>query len=304
LTQVLALASVSEAELIRLAASVEAGTNHPLALALQRAATQRGLTLAIASEFETIAGFGVAATIGGQRILLSNGRDLGADRPIPEGLDPSQTWVYLQRDDEPLGILTFGDRLRSDAVETLAQLQSQGIGIQILSGDRPGAVEALALSLGLDPDSAQGGLTPAAKAEAIASLQAQGLRVGMVGDGVNDAPALAQADLSIAIGSGTDVAIETADLVLLQDRLSDLPKALDLSRATVRKVRQNLFWALAYNSISIPLAAGVLLPAWGFALSPALAGALMALSSVSVVTNSLLLRLNRIKPETPHSLAA
>jgi P-type Cu2+ transporter len=304
LTQVLPLVSVPEAELIRLAASVEAGTNHPLALALQREATTRGLTLGIASDFETIAGFGVAATIAGHRILLSNGRELGADRPIPDGLDPSQTWVYLQRDDQLLGILTFGDRLRADAVATLALLQSQGIGIQILSGDRSAVVQALARTLGLPSDSAQGGLTPAAKAEAIAALQSQGLRVGMVGDGVNDAPALAQADLSIAIGSGTDVAIETADLVLLQDRLSDLPKALDLSRATVRKVRQNLFWALLYNIISIPLAAGVLLPHWGFALSPALAGALMALSSVSVVTNSLLLRLTRIKPETPHPSAA
>lgn len=315
LTQVLGLspdsdpARISEAELIRLAASVEVGTNHPLALALQREATERNLSLAPAAEFQTMPGFGVAATIEGQRILLSNGRELPAidqaslDRPSLDRLDPDQTWVYVQRDDQLIGILTFGDRLRADAADALADLQAQGIAIQILSGDRPTTVQAIARALGLPPTAAQGGLTPAGKAEAIAALQAQGLRVGMVGDGVNDAPALAQADLSIAIGSGTDVAIETADLVLLQNRLTDLPRALQLSRATVRKIRQNLFWALLYNCICIPLAAGALLPSQGFALSPALAGALMALSSVSVVTNSLLLRLNIMKPETPHSSA-
>jgi P-type Cu2+ transporter len=298
---------LSETELIRLAASVEAGTCHPLARALQREAQSRGLALSPAEDFETMPGFGVAATIAGQRILLSNGQmSNGQTCSEPAGLAQSgeesgETQVYLQRDGQLLGILSFGDRLRADAIETLAQLQAQGIGIQILSGDRPAAVEAIALALGLPPDSAQGGLTPAAKAEAIAALQSQGLRVGMVGDGVNDAPALAQADLSIAIGSGTDVAIETADLVLLQDRLADLPQALRLSRATVAKIRQNLVWALLYNIISIPLAAGILLPSRGFALSPALAGALMALSSVSVVTNSLLLRLNMKRPPTPHA---
>jgi Cu2+-exporting ATPase len=166
-------------------------------------------------------------------------------------------------------------------------LQTMGLQVILLTGDRTSTATAIAKRLNIDAVIAE--VQPAGKAAAIASLQAQGYRVGMVGDGINDAPALAQADVGIALKSGTDVAIETAGIVLMRDRLSDVVESMQLSQSTFRKIKQNLFWAFAYNLLGIPVAAGVLLPHAGILLSPAAAGALMALSSVSVVTNSLLL---------------
>jgi Cu2+-exporting ATPase len=160
----------------------------------------------------------------------------------------------------------------------------------LLTGDQPNSATAVAQQLSIEPDHVIAGVRPDGKAEAIAHLQAQGRRVAMVGDGINDSPALAQADVGIALQTGTDVAVETAGIILMRDRLLDVVEAIELSRATFNKIRQNLFWAFGYNILGIPAAAGMLLPAFGIILSPAAAGALMAFSSVSVVTNSLLLR--------------
>jgi P-type Cu2+ transporter len=180
--------------------------------------------------------------------------------------------------------------LRSDAIETVDGLQQLNLSVQILSGDSAAATNAIAQQLGLAPGQIQAEVTPQGKVDAIAALQKAGHRVGLVGDGINDAPALAQADVGIALNSGTDVAMETADIVLMGDALVDVLAAIQLSRATFNTIRQNLIWAFAYNLICIPLAAGAFLPAFGLSLNPGFAGGLMALSSVTVVLNSLLLK--------------
>ncbi|NEP18622.1 MAG: HAD-IC family P-type ATPase, partial [Leptolyngbya sp. SIO4C1] len=182
------------------------------------------------------------------------------------------------------------DPLRAGAAELVERLQQLGLTVQILSGDRQAAARAVAADLQLPAGQVIADMTPAEKVSAIAQLQSSGHRVGFVGDGINDAPALAQADVGIALNSGTEVAMETADIVLMRDTLADVEAALRLSRATFNKIRQNLAWAFAYNLVCIPLAAGALLPAFGIALNPGFAGGFMAFSSVSVVLNSLLLR--------------
>lgn len=202
-----------------------------------------------------------------------------------------KTVVYVAADGQLAGLIGVTDTLRPDAKATVSRLRQMGLRVMLLTGDRLEAARAIASQLELNPDSdVLADVRPDAKAAAIAQLQAQGQHVAMVGDGINDAPALAQADVGISLQGGTDVAIETAQIVLMRDRLLDVVKSIQLSRATFNKIRQNLFWAFAYNTISLPVAAGVLLPTFGLVLSPSAAGALMAFSSVSVVTNSLLLR--------------
>ncbi len=188
-----------------------------------------------------------------------------------------------------VGAIAVTNPLRQDAVATVAALQAMGLRVMLLTGDRTATAQAVAQHVGLASDHVWAEVPPQGKAAAIAQLQAEGHRVAMVGDGINDAPALAQADVGIALQSGTDIAAETAGVILMRDRLSDVVEALRLSRATFNKIRQNLFWAFAYNVLGIPLAAGLLLPTLGVLLSPAAAGAMMAFSSVSVVANSLLL---------------
>jgi Cu2+-exporting ATPase len=182
------------------------------------------------------------------------------------------------------------DVLRPDASETVKRLKDMGLRVMLLTGDQPAAAAVVAQQLSIEPDHVIAGVRPDGKAEAIAQLQAQGRRVAMVGDGINDSPALAQADVGISLQGGTDVAVETAGIILMRGRLMDVVESIELSRATFNKIRQNLFWAFSYNTVGIPAAAGMLLPAFGIILNPAAAGALMACSSVSVVTNSLLLR--------------
>ena len=177
----------------------------------------------------------------------------------------------------------------------LQRSKKQGIGVHLLTGDRASVAQAIAESVGIPPTQVQAEVLPADKAQAVADLQAQGHRVALVGDGINDAPALAQADVGISLSSGTDIAAESADVVLMRDRLTGILESLHLGQATVAKIRQNLAWAFAYNLIGIPAAAGVLLPAYGLSLSPAIAGGLMAFSSVTVVVNSLLLKAQRLK---------
>lgn len=300
-------ASDPEALLLGLAASLEAGTRHPLGQAIAQAAAQRQCPQWPVERSFTEPGLGVAGWVDGWPVRLGNHLWLERGSVVRSAALLAQdqalatqgkTLVTVALGDRALGLIALTDTLRPDAVTTLATLQHQGHAIRLLTGDRAPTARAIAAQLKLTPSQVTAEVLPAQKAAAIEQLQAAGHRVAMVGDGINDAPALAQADIGIALRSGTEVAIETAQVVLMGDRLSDVAEVLRLSQATLGKIRQNLFWAFGYNLVALPVAAGVLLPQWGFALSPALAGALMALSSVSVVTNSLMLRL---LPKPEHS---
>ncbi|NEQ30675.1 MAG: copper-translocating P-type ATPase [Leptolyngbya sp. SIO4C5] len=288
--------------LLQLAAAVEQGTRHPLAIAIERQAQKLALESLAAEDFQTAAGAGIAATVTwqgkAQTVLVGNAAwleqhsiavETARDRAAAL-LQQGKTVVYVAVAGQLAGLLAAADQLRPEAATTLAQLQQLGLEIQILTGDQPAAAEAIAQTLNISADCVLAEMTPAGKVEAIANLQGQGRTIAIVGDGINDAPALARADVGIALTSGTDAAMEAADIVLMRDRLSDVLEAIRLSRATFNKIRQNLGWAFTYNLVGIPLAAGLLLPAYGVSLSPAVAGGLMAFSSVSVVLNSLLLR--------------
>lgn len=302
--------------LLQLAATVESGTRHPLAIAIQQQAQQQGLTLLSAQAFETQPGAGVAATVFGVaeqvggasvRVVLGTpgwleqqGIEVSAS-VMAQATQLSQmgkTVVYLGLVAESVppksavvGLIAITDTVRPDAVRTITTLQAMGLQVMLLTGDRQEVADAIVQPLGIPAQQILAEVKPDQKAQTIAQLQAAGHRVAMVGDGINDAPALAQADVGIALHSGTDVAVETAGIILMRDRLMDVVAAIQLGQATFRKIRQNLFWAFAYNILGIPLAAGILLPTLGFSLSPAAAGAMMAFSSVSVVTSSLLLYL-------------
>jgi Cu2+-exporting ATPase len=288
--------------LLRWAAAVESGTQHPLAIAIRQAA--HDLDLPPAHNFHTAPGLGASAVIAGDRIALGNlawlaqlGVAIPATTPAsspstaPDAApDAAQTVVYVAQGDRLVGTIGVRDRLVPNASATVQQLQHMGLTVRVLTGDRPAAAQALAQDLGLDPAAVIADLRPEHKADYLQQWRDRGEVVAMVGDGINDAPALASADVGIAVGSATDVAVETAGIVLIRGQLGDLLDAIHLGRATFRKIRQNLAWAMTYNAIGIPIAAGVLLPSWGLLLSPAIAAAMMAFSSVSVVANSLLLR--------------
>jgi len=301
------LADWTETELIQLAASVEQGSQHPLATAILNAAQRETLPLWPAGELNSETGYGASAQLypPDQPVCtcrVGNGYWLmQAGIPIPEILTTQtdtlaaegKTVIYLALDHACIGLLAFSDPLRPEAAQTVKQLQDLGLNVVLLTGDQPAAAAAIARQLAITDVIAQ--VLPANKAREIAQRQAQNHCVAMVGDGINDAPALAQADVGIALGSGTDVALETADIILLGSpsstaNLGGIAVVLRLSQATFAKIRQNLIWALGYNGLLIPIAAGLLLPKWGILFSPPMAGALMAFSSVIVVTNSLLLR--------------
>lgn len=281
-------------QVLQIAAAVERGTRHPLAAAIQQAANH--LPILPAEDFYTCPGFGVSATVEEQPTFLGTAQWMEKNQiAIPEAAREKadqlaasgKTIVYVATQ-EVIGIIAVSDALRPDARSTIQALKNLNLEILMLTGDRQETANAIASELEVTNILAE--IPPEEKAEAIAQLQAKNHRVAMVGDGINDAPALAQANVGIALKSGTEVAIETAGIVLMRDRLSDVVESIRLSRATFAKIQQNLFWAFAYNLLGIPIAAGVLLPNFGILLSPAAAGALMAFSSVSVVTNSLLLR--------------
>lgn len=323
-TDVLPLVDALSADrLVQLAQSVEKGTQHPLAIAIQQAAADKKLTPLKAENFMTRAGLGVSATLLPADISVSdsncsdsNCSDINDEAPLgrqiflgnrswmqlhqctvgstethlAEGLaKDGKTVVFVACDQQLVGLIGVTDTLRPEAEATIGQLNRLGIETQILSGDSLAAASAIAHQLNLTPQQVQAEVSPEGKVDAISHLQAAGKRVGLVGDGINDAPALAQADVGIALNSGTEVAMETADIVLMGDSLADVVSAIRLSRRTFNKIRQNLVWAFAYNLICIPLAAGVFLPAFGLSLNPGFAGGLMAFSSVTVVINSLLL---------------
>lgn len=296
-------AHLHETTLLQLAAAAESGTCHPLATAIGEEAKTKGLFIPPAQDFYTEAGFGVSATVDGQQVLVG-GEDwlmqqgvsmVEAVKAQAQGLAlAGKTVVYVAVGGRLAGVIAVTDALREDAKTTVDSLRQMGLRVMVLTGDRPEAAVAIAQTLGLDPKDIKAGVRPDGKVKAIEQMQIGGHRVAMIGDGINDAPALAQADAGIALYAGTDVAIESAQIILMRSRLTDIVESIRLSRATVNKIRQNLFWALAYNTLGIPIAAGILAPVWGIVLGPAGAGAMMAFSSVSVVTNSLLLR--RLNP--------
>jgi len=298
-TDVAPLGPFSEAEILHLAGSAEKGSEHPLGEAVVRAATERSPALEDPREFEAIPGHGIRARIGGRAILLGN-RKLMSSAGIPvdaaelvlQGMEgEGKTAMILAVDGKLAGVIAVADTLKDHSVDAVRALKAMGIEVLMLTGDNRRTAEAIARQAGVDRTSAE--VLPGQKAEKIKELQIQGKVVAMVGDGINDAPALAQSDVGIALGSGTDVAMEAGGIVLIKDDLRDVVASIQLSRRTVQKIRQNLFWAFFYNTALIPLAAGVL-AGIGIVLNPILAGAAMGFSSVSVVMNSMTLR--RFKP--------
>jgi Cu+-exporting ATPase len=286
----------SEADILRLAASVERGSEHPLAAAIVTAAEARSIALAAAEGFRSITGKGVTARVDGKAVALGNAallRDLGVDSgALPERAEvlrqDGQSVMFVCVDGKTVGLLGTADPIKESSKEAIDLLHKEGIKIVMLTGDGRATAESVGKRLALDEIVAE--VLPSDKAEAVRKLQAAGKVVAMAGDGINDAPALAQAQVGIAMGTGTDVAIQSAGITLLKGDLRGIARALKLSRATMRNIRQNLFFAFIYNVLGIPIAAGVLYPFFGLLLSPLIAAAAMSLSSVSVIGNALRLR--------------
>jgi Cu+-exporting ATPase len=286
------LAGATEIELLRLAAAAERGSEHPLAEAIVRLAAEREIELPPVTDFLSVAGGGVQATVEGRRIVVGSERLLieqGVDVD-PVGGDSGQTPVLVASDGVVIGAIGIADAIKPESAEAVRRLHEAGLEVWMLTGDRRAVAEAIGADVGIAPDRILADVRPDEKAAKVKDLQARGAVVAMVGDGINDAPALAQSDLGVAIGTGADVADEASEITLVGDDLRAVPAAIRLSRATMRTIRQNLAWAFGYNLLLIPVAAGVLFPLTGWLLSPALAAGAMALSSVSVVTNSLRLR--------------
>jgi Cu+-exporting ATPase len=306
------VASGADDTLLRLAASVERVSEHPLGEAIVRAAQERGLTLAQPEGFTALAGHGVQATVDGQRVLIGSPRlmqeqgieisDLSSAVERMQG--EAKTAVVVVADGVALGLLGIADPVKPSSAAAIAALTAQGVEVRMLTGDNRRTAEAIGRQVGLSPNQVIAEVLPAMKAEEVKRVQAAGRVVAMVGDGINDAPALAQADVGIAMGTGTDVAMETADITLLRGDLRSVPQAITLSKRTMGTIRWNLFWAFIYNVIGIPLAAGLLYPLLGWQLSPIVAAGAMAFSSVFVISNSLRLRSVRLGGDTDHTRVA
>jgi Cu+-exporting ATPase len=282
------LVTVDDTEVLRLAASVEKLSEHPLAAAIVEGAAQRKLVLSDAVGFQSMTGQGVSAVVDGHQVMVSNNAlpDLRV-RAVPL-LQDGQTVVYVSIDGQPAGLLGIADPIKPTAREAIECLHRDGIRIVMLTGDNQVTADIVARQLGIDE--VRAGVLPDAKASEVARLQTEGRVVAMAGDGINDAPALARADVGIAMGTGTDVAIESAAITLVKGDLRGIVRARALSKATLRNIRQNLFFAFVYNTVGVPVAAGVLYPFLGILLSPMVASAAMTFSSVSVISNALRLR--------------
>jgi Cu+-exporting ATPase len=299
-TDVFALGNGAGDEVLMLAASAEMDSEHPLGVAVKEEAEAKGLALERPESFEAVPGKGVRATIGSRRVLLGNPGFLADEgfrsdelaEKIDELSGQGKTCTGLVVDEEPAGVIALADTIKENAREAVSELRSMDIEVYMITGDNERTARAIAEQAGIDNVLAE--VLPRDKADTVAKLQEEGKKVAMVGDGINDAPALARADVGIALGAGTDIAIEASDITLIRDDLRSVTDAIKLSRKTVTIIKQNLFWAFFYNTLGIPIAAGVLYPIWGILLNPMYAAAAMAFSSVSVVTNSLRLRRARL----------
>lgn len=300
LTDMVTVDGLEENTLLRLAASAEKGSEHPLGEAIVEAAQQRELSISKAEQFEAIPGHGLRATIENQQVLLGNEKlinDSGIDitslkSSLDELADQGKTPMIMAMDGQLAGVLAVADTLKPGSKNAIEELHKLGLEVIMLTGDNERTANAIAKQVGVDRVIAE--VLPQGKVDEVRRLQNEGKHVAMVGDGINDAPALAQAEVGIAIGTGTDVAMEAADITLMRGELDGVSTAIGLSKATIRNIKQNLFWAFAYNTILIPVAAGVLYPFIGVLLSPMFAAAAMGLSSVTVVSNAL--RLKRFQP--------
>jgi len=314
-TDIIAIPSSSQEEVLQLAASAEHGSEHPLAEAIVKAASEKKLELSPVTDFNAVPGHGVEATLKSKKIILGNLRLMkerglslnGLEEEASRLWEKGKTVMFLGIDSQVVGIIALADTLKPKAKETIAALHKMGTEVAMLTGDNQRAAEAIAREVGIERTLAE--VLPEHKAQEVKKVQEEGKIVAMVGDGINDAPALAQSDIGIAIGTGTDVAIETGDVTLISGDLTGIVTAISLSKRTMRTIKQNLFWAFAYNTALIPVAAGVLFLVFGRTgvptglqfilgnhgfLNPILAAAAMAASSLTVVFNSL--RLRRFKP--------
>jgi Cu+-exporting ATPase len=293
---VVAIDAVEQSELVRLVASVEQGSEHPLGSAVVASAREQGSKLGEVRNFRYVPGKGVAGRFDGRAVVAGNEaflRDLGTAtselQSRAENLSKAgQTAIFVALDGVPAGVLGIADPIKESTSEAIRELKAQGIRVVMLTGDNRATAEAVARRLEIDELEAE--VLPEKKAEVVARLKKEGRVVAVAGDGINDAPALAQADVGIAMGTGTDVAMETGGVTLVKGDLIGIVRARKLSQATMRNIRQNLFFAFIYNSAGVPIAAGVLYPFFGVLLSPIIAAAAMSFSSVSVITNSLRLR--------------
>jgi Cu+-exporting ATPase len=287
-------------EILTFAGSAEKGSEHPLGEAIVKRAKEESLSLFDPKDFQAIAGYGIEATIDSKRVLLGNWRLMEERKVVPNGLlekaellsSEGKTPMFLAVEGKAAGIIAVADTLKENSKVAVEAFHRMGLEVVMLTGDNERTARAIAGQIGINRVLAE--VLPQTKAEEIRRLQAEGKKVGMVGDGLNDAPALAQADVGIAIGTGTDVAMEFSDITLIGGDLRGIVTAIALSKATIRNIKQNLFWAFAYNVILIPVAAGILYPFWGILLNPIFAAAAMAFSSVTVVSNAL--RLRKFKP--------
>jgi Cu+-exporting ATPase len=285
-----------ESELLRLVASAEQGSEHPLGAAVMEAGKDRGLALGSESEFQSLTGRGIRARVEGRQVLVGNEQLLEENGIPAAGLvqkaqalrRDGQTVILAAVDGQAAGLIGIADPVKASTAQALRDLKAEGLRLVMLTGDSRTTAEAVARILGIEEFEAE--VLPEKKAEVVQRLQKQGRIVAMAGDGVNDAPALAQADVGITMGTGTDIAMESGGIILVKGDLVGIVRARKLSQATLRNIRQNLFFAFLYNSLGVPVAAGVLYPFFGLLLSPILAAAAMSFSSVSVITNSLRLR--------------